>query len=210
MTTPKSHRRPGARRRSTFLLAGALAFLSLGCLGWVGWSIADARLVEARQGAQLERLEIPDQILTDSSVPWTWPELSEGDLVGRIEIERLEIDAIVLAGVGNRTLRRAVGHIPGTALPGEGGNVGLAGHRDTFFRELQGIDRGDIIGVSTPQGTVRYQVDSVFVVEPRDVHVLDAPTDGEMITLVSCYPFYYVGPAPQRFIVQARRIMDVR
>jgi LPXTG-site transpeptidase (sortase) family protein len=210
MHTPNSRRRAGARRSSAFLVAGALASLSLACLGWVGWSIADARLVEARHGVQLERLEVPDQIRTGSSVPWTWPELSEGDLVGRIEIERLGIDAIVLAGIGNRTLRRAVGHISGTALPGEGGNVGLAGHRDTFFRELQGVDKGDIIDVSTPHGTARYQVDSVFVVEPRDVHVLDAPADGEVITLVSCYPFYYVGPAPQRFIVQARRMMDVR
>lgn len=210
MNTRKSNRRPGARRSSAFLAAGAIATLSLGCLGWVGWSIADARLVEARQGAQLERLEIPDQTRPDSSVPWIWPELSEGDLVGRIEVERVGIDAIVLAGIGSRTLRRAVGHIPGTALPGEGGNVGLAGHRDTFFRELQGVDKGDIIAVSTPHGTARYQVDSVFVVEPRDVHVLDAPANGEMITLVSCYPFYYVGPAPQRFIVQARLIMDVR
>jgi len=196
------------RRRRALLAAAALAVFSLVCLGWVGWTLADAALVESRQGSQLQEtlrvLEEEDPEAERREVDW--PELAEGDLVGHIEIERLGVDAIVLAGIGARTLRRGVGYIPGTALPGQKGNVGLAGHRDTFFRELAGAEAGDMIRVSSLQGTVMYQVDTVFVVEPEDVYVLDPPEDGEMLTLVSCYPFYYVGPAPQRFIVQAQRL----
>jgi sortase A len=205
------------RFRRTFLLAaGTLATFSLACLGWVGWSLADAALVEARQGSRLDRamheldpeLSSVDRLSSAASspTPAEWPELSEGDLVGRIEIGNLGISAIVLAGNGTRTLRRAVGHIPGTSLPGEEGNVGLAGHRDSFFRRLGEVSKGDVIRMLTPYGKMTYEVDRVFVVDPEDVHVLEPRGNGEVLTLVSCYPFYYVGPAPRRFIVQARRL----
>jgi sortase A len=190
-------------------VAGTLAVLSLGCLGWVGWSIADAALVEARHGAQLEEsLHLAERTVSSPHGDWSWPELSEGELVGRIEIESLGIRAMVLWGNSARTLRRAVGHIPGTSLPGQEGNVGMAGHRDSFFRDLAGASEGDMIRVRTPYGTVAYEVNAVFVVRPEEVHVLDPPPTGEILTLVSCYPFYYVGPAPKRFIVQAQRVTD--
>jgi len=125
-------------------------------------------------------------------------------VVGRIEIPRLGLKAMILEGVSQRTLALAVGHIPGTALPGKDGNVGIAGHRDTFFRGLQGIHEDDTIEVSTRDGFYRYRVNSYTVVGPRDTHVLEESAQPSL-TLVTCYPFRYLGPAPERFIVHAVR-----
>ena len=126
-------------------------------------------------------------------------------LIGRIDIPRLGISAIVSAGVDDRTLRRAVGHVPGTALPGDAGNSALAAHRDTFFGPLQWARTGDRIRVRTPDGDVNYVVSDTRVVEPTDLSVL-ASTPDSTLTLITCYPFNYVGPAPQRFIVRARAV----
>ena len=110
---------------------------------------------------------------------------------------------MVREGADECTLRRAVGHIPGTALPGKSGNVGLAGHRDTFFRPLRNIRKNDAIDLDTGHGTLPLSGDGVpQIVTPRDVRVLKASA-GKTLTLVTCYPFYYVGSAPKRFIVRA-------
>jgi sortase A len=103
-------------------------------------------------------------------------------------------------------MRRAVGHIPGTALPGERGNVGISGHRDTFFRPLRNIQRNDIIILTTLVSEYRYRVVSTRIVSPNDVAVLDQ-NGSETLTLVTCYPFYFVGSAPNRFIVRAERVI---
>ncbi|HET9212765.1 MAG TPA: class D sortase [Thermoanaerobaculia bacterium] len=131
--------------------------------------------------------------------------LEEGELVGRVEIPRLGISTIVLEGVGSKTLRRGVGHIPETAPPGTGGNVGLAAHRDSFFRGLKDIRKNDIIRLKTLDGSYRYRVESTEIVTPEDTQVL-ADTGVPELTLVTCYPFYYVGSAPKRFIVHAQRV----
>ena len=128
-----------------------------------------------------------------------------GSPLGRIEISSVGIAAMVMEGVDGRTLQHAVGHIPGTPLPGQRGNVALAGHRDTFFRGLRNIHKDDEITLTTLHGSFIYRVDSTLVVEPEDTEVLDATTD-DFLTLVTCYPFYFVGPAPKRFIVRAHRI----
>ena len=128
-----------------------------------------------------------------------------GSLVGRLEIPRLRFSAIVLEGSDNRTLRLGVGRIPGTAEPGQQGNLVLGGHRDTFFRPLRGIRAGDFITLATTAGPYRYVVEWTAVVDPRDTGSLQATAD-RSLTLVTCYPFYYVGPAPQRFIVRARQV----
>jgi sortase A len=128
-----------------------------------------------------------------------------GGLIGRIEIPRLGLSVIVVEGVDRLILRRSVGHIPGTALPGEAGNVGISGHRDTFFRPLRNIRRDDIITLTTLLGEYRYRVVFTKVVSPSDVGVLD-PSGNEILTLVTCYPFYFVGGAPDRFIVRAERV----
>ncbi|MGA3238529.1 MAG: class D sortase [Bryobacteraceae bacterium] len=126
-------------------------------------------------------------------------------LVGHIAIRRVGISAVVAEGSDETTLRRAVGHIASTPLPGEPGNVGLAGHRDTFFRALRNIRAGDLIVLTTPRGEFQYSVVSIKVVKPKALDVLD-PTSEEILTLVTCYPFYFVGSAPNRFIVRAKRV----
>jgi len=115
---------------------------------------------------------------------------------------RLGIEVPVLAGTDDLTLNRAIGLIPGTAAPGESGNVVLAGHRDGFFRGLKDVAIGDRFELETLAGNRVYAVTSTTIVDPTDVSVL-APTPGPTLTLVTCYPFYFVGNAPQRFIVRA-------
>jgi sortase A len=139
---------------------------------------------------QFEPLPSPRALLPDS-------------LIGRLRIPRLRVEAMVREGADSGTLRRAVGHIPGTALPGAAGNVALAGHRDTFFRELRNIKRDDTIDFETERGTYRYVVASTSIVGPRDTSVLAAAKRQQTLTLVTCYPFYYVGSAPKRFVVRA-------
>ena len=123
-------------------------------------------------------------------------------LIGRLEIPRVGLSAIAREGTDAATLRRAVGHIATTARPGEMGNAAFAGHRDTFFRQLRGVRPGDDVIVTTPQGRHRYVVTRTHVVQPRDVWVLES-TGKAVLTLVTCYPFTFVGAAPERFIVRA-------
>jgi len=127
--------------------------------------------------------------------------------LGRIEISTIGLSAMILEGIDERTLRRAVGHIPGTPLPGQPGNVALAGHRDTFFRALRNIHEDDEITLETLTGLYRYRVDSTKVVDPEETRVLEH-SDDAVLTLVTCYPFSFVGPAPKRFVVRAHRLTN--
>jgi sortase A len=131
--------------------------------------------------------------------------LSNGELVGRLVLPRLHLRAMVREGTSEDTLSLALGHIPGTALPGQNGNVGVAGHRDTLFRSLREIRKNDLIQFQTAGGNYLYEVSTVEVVSPQSVGVLKASQYPE-ITLVTCYPFHYVGPAPDRFVVKAREV----
>jgi sortase A len=120
---------------------------------------------------------------------------------GVLEIPSLKLTVPIFAGTSELVLNRGIGWIEGTALPGENGNVGLAGHRDGYFRVLKDIKLGDVIAVKSVGTTLHYRVTGLKIVEPTDVSVLD-PTDEPSVTLVTCYPFYYVGNAPQRYIVR--------
>jgi len=131
--------------------------------------------------------------------------LEEGEVMGEIDVPRLGIRAIVLHGDSPAQLRHAVGHIVKTALPGEPGNVVLAGHRDTFFRPLRDIRVGDEIRLKTRVRQFEYRVQSIEVVEPTEIRVLQTSTSHEL-TLLTCFPFRYVGPAPKRFVVHAHEI----
>ena len=196
-------------------------------LGWYATARGSVMFYQASQNRQLEqlRLERDDVSLpppapavslaplapSETSTPSPPPDRRRspaGPLIGRIDIPRLGVSAIVSEGVDDRTLSRAVGHVPGTALPGNAGNSALAAHRDTFFGPLRRIRTGDRIRVRTPDGDLNYVVSETRVVEPTDVSVLE-PTPDRTLTLITCYPFSYVGPAPQRFIVRARAVESV-
>lgn len=127
-----------------------------------------------------------------------WPQA-----LALLEIPRLGLTVPVLEGTDELTLNRGVGHIEGTALPGECDNVGIAGHRDGFFRVLKDVTDGDTIELQTLWETLNYTVEDIRIVEPEAVQVL-APTGTPVLTLVTCYPFYYVGNAPERYVVRAR------
>jgi sortase A len=131
-------------------------------------------------------------------------------LVGRITIPRLGISAIMKEGVDAGTLAIAVGHIPSTALPGDAGNVGIAAHRDTFFRNLKGVRQNDEITLATLDGAYVYRVFSFEVVNPDQVSVLAPSMHERTLTMVTCYPFFYVGHAPKRFIVHARQVSSTQ
>jgi sortase A len=168
------------------------------------WSNTSAVLWQAYEDQKFdETLRGPAPLPPLEPPPTSTP---PSKIVGRLEIPHLHLAVMVQEGVDARTLRHAVGHIPGTALPGTVGNVGVAGHRDTFFRALRNIRLRDVVELQTASGKYQYVVESARVVPPRDVSVL-APTGGETLTLVTCYPFYYVGSAPTRFVVHAALVV---
>jgi len=164
----------------------------------------DAWVFQQRESRELVRL-LEDHSSLLRTVRTVTPAIAARGLIGRLQIPRLGLSAILIEGDDQRTLRRAVGHIPGTPLPGQPGNAALTGHRDTFFRPLRNIRANDIIVVTTLQGEYRYRVVSTRVVSPENIAVLNS-SGGEILTLVTCYPFYFVGAAPDRFIVRAERL----
>jgi sortase A len=186
----------------------ACAFL---LLGYCGFALVDAWVFQKHESRDLDRLRDRRAArqgrpqAESSRLPQVAPPAATDALIGRLEIPRLGLSVMVVEGVGNRTLRRAAGHIPGTGLPGQSGNVGIAAHRDTFFRPLKDLRIHDEIRFSTVTGEFKYEVEWLKIVEPTNVGVL-APPGGKVLTLVTCYPFYYVGPAPQRWIVRARQV----
>jgi len=177
------------------------------CLGYYTYVQAESFLYQRYENAELDRILSSRAAVTPviaERTPSTAarPQPAIGSLIGRIEIPRLGVSAVVRAGSDARTLRLAVGYIPGTALPGETGNMGLAAHRDTFFRRLRDVRPDDEVLVTTADAVYTYRVERTDIVDPTDVWVLD-PTPRSVLTLVTCYPFSYVGSAPQRFIVRA-------
>jgi sortase A len=185
------------KSRNLLLRAAYYFFLVDGILGlgYAAYVVVDAHAYQAIEETRL------------SNTPPTQAPLvvAEGDVIGELRIPRLDLKTILVQGESSKALRRAVGHLPETPLPGEPGNVAIAGHRDSFFRPLRGIQLGDAITIQTPNGEFQYQVESTEVVLPGDVQVLQA-SNGNTLTLVTCFPFYYVGSAPKRFIVHARQI----
>jgi sortase A len=201
--------------RSFFLIVGLLT------LGYAAFTLLDAKLYQAYEtrrfqpllkasrasGGAVASLPVPGAEVNDAKVDTPATAGAGHSPLGRIEISSIGLAAMILEGVDAKTLRRAVGHIPGTAFPGQRGNVALAGHRDTFFRALRNVRKGDEITLETLDGSYRYRVDVTQVVAPEDTEVLRG-SDDATLTLVTCYPFSFVGPAPQRFIVRAHRIRE--
>jgi sortase A len=198
---------------SVWLAAEALALvLGVGCLLYVGVHYIDgvlARRAALDRFAELRslgrRTDTPELTLWSPGRIAAWQRtltLPREEPLAVLHIPRIGLDVPVLKGTSDATLDRAVGHVEGTAMPGTPGNSGLAGHRDGFFRGLKDVTLGDTIELETLQGTQTYRIERTWIVNPSDVWVLD-PTPEQSITLVSCYPFYFVGSAPQRFIVRA-------
>ena len=135
--------------------------------------------------------------------------LVHGELIGRVDVPRLKLSAAVAEGDDDKTLGKAVGHLPDTPLPWhQRGNVALAAHRDGLFRPLEKIRLNDDVRIVTTRGEYHYRVTKTHIVDPDDVWVL-APTEAPTLTLITCYPFSFVGNAPQRFIVQAELVGEV-
>jgi sortase A len=200
------HASPASQRRRGALLwlERILLVMAIVCLGYFIYVSAEAYLYQAYENRELDAIlaSAPARAASPAATARVRPRPANGEMIGRVEIPRLAVSVVVRAGSDARTLQLAVGHIPGTALPGDTGNVGLAGHRDTFFRRLKDIRPDDEIRFETPHGMFVYRVERTVVVEPTDVWVLDQ-SDDSILTLVTCYPFTYVGSAPQRFIVRA-------
>src|SRR5437867_3514560 len=170
------------------MLQKILFLTGFACLGLYGFFTVQARIHQEGLQSQLDEHQ---------AAPAPKGGLREGDLFGRLEIPRLNMSVMVMEGVSPHTLRLGAGHIPGTGMA-------LAAHRDSFFRPVEKIQKDDTIRFTTLDGITEYRVIATKVVEPTDTSVIDhEPKDG--ITLITCYPFYYIGPAPKRFIVQATK-----
>src|SRR5258706_1302099 len=170
--------------------AGAAAIV---WFAWVYWSSGKF------QNQQAQRLEILQQSPVKKMLA------REGDPFGEISIPRLGLSAMVAEGVDEKTLHHAVGHFPESSTPEGVGTVALAGHRDTFFRPLANIRLHDLVMLETPHGKYQYEVVHTAIVGPQHVEVVQSSPESDL-TLVTCYPFRYVGQAPLRFIVQAVRL----
>jgi sortase A len=164
-------------------------------VGYSGFVFADSHVYQVLQMKKFKQASL----LSEPHIPL------EGEVIGEIQVPRLGLNAIVVQGDSPSNLRRAVGHISKSALPGEWGNIALAGHRDTFFRPLHDIHLGDEIKFRTSDRSFEYLVESIEVVAPNDIQVLE-PSTGHDLTFITCFPFHFVGPAPKRFVVRAREV----
>ena len=177
------------------------------CLGACAWMWMDAKVYQVLESRRLDRL-IHAGAKAPGAADWATNAVAldagQGSdaLIGRLEIPRLHYSAIVAEGIDKRTLRRAIGHLPETALPGEAGNVVLAGHRDSFFRILKEVRPDDRLRFATTNGWFEYTIVDLAVVDPHEIQVLE-PSEKPTLTLITCYPFNYIGPAPRRFVVRA-------
>jgi sortase A len=192
---------------------GALIAFGLGCLVVFAVLTVQSAVYQRQAKAQVDAM-IAARHLEESAASARRPPdgaptiapVMPGDVIGRVDVPRLKLSAAVAEGDDDSTLGKAVGHLPDTPLPWQpGGNVALAAHRDTLFRPLKDIRINDEVRVATAHGEFLYRVRRTQIVEPEDVSVI-APTARPTLTLITCYPFYFVGNAPHRFIVQAERV----
>lgn len=186
----------------TFLLRWASFALVLAGVIAVSYAGYTVLYSQAYQTIELRKLERNPRLAEPHL-------LNFGDVIGEIQIPRLGVKAVIVQGDGPEFLDRAVGHIPQTALPGEWGNVALAGHRDRLFRPLRQVHQGDTIVLETAGGSFTYEVESTFIVPSTEVGVLQ-PSSTNQLTLITCFPFDYIGHAPERFIVKGREVMSSR
>lgn len=200
----ETHPRRSCREKVIRWSQRALLAVGVGCLGVYAAARVEAGLAQVYYGEQLDRAKAA----RDGGVPPGEPAAAAprtGELLGRIDIPDAGVSSVIFEGTGDTILRRGVGHVPGTSLPGQAGNVALAGHRDSVFKGLENVRPGVRVTLETPAAELVYAVESTSVVEPTDVWVLN-DREGDTLTLVTCFPFRWVGPAPRRFVVFARRL----
>lgn len=191
-----------------FVVAGATVLI------WCAVSVIDAHMSQrvARRSLEMASITVPPVLepARDETiaVPRRDSTIRTGTAIAALSIPRVHLSAVVLHGSDAQTLRRGPGHLEHTALPGDSGNVVIAGHRDSFFRPLRNIQPGDDIFLETPERRFHYRVTSLRVVTPHDLSVLE-PTDDATLTLITCYPFWVLGNAPDRFVVRATRVVDL-
>jgi LPXTG-site transpeptidase (sortase) family protein len=172
--------------------------IGIGCLGVFAYESVEARRFQADQAAAFERAAL------SAAAP---ARTRTGGLVGMLDVPRLQLSTPVIEGDDDDTLKRSVGHLPDTPLPWEDGNSAIAGHRDGLFRPLKNVKVGDEILFRTTREELRYRVTRTSIVMPDDLSVL-APEGAPALTLITCYPFYFVGSAPKRFVVRAERVTN--
>jgi sortase A len=175
-------------------------------LAWCAYVLADADWSQRSARLSIQALRETGNDVVSGARP---PGVARGAPLADLSIPRINLSAVVLNGSDTLTLRRGPGHIDDTALPGEPGNVAIAGHRDSFFARLRYIEVGDDVFLDTPHDHMHYRVQSHRVVSPTDVSVLE-DTAESTVTLVTCYPFSFVGQAPDRFVVRATRVIEPR
>lgn len=173
--------------------------LGIGCLGMYAFETVEARKFQAETAAAFERA---------AKTHVAPARVAAGGVVGMLDVPRLGLSTPVIEGDDERTLQRAAGHLPDTPLPWEHGNSAIAAHRDSLFRPLKDVEVGDEIRFRTTREEFVYRVAKTSIVKPDDVSVL-GPREGSALTLITCYPFYYVGSAPKRFVVFAERVSGV-
>ena len=186
-------------------LARLLIVSGATALTWAAFQMVAAAWYQRQTEDTLESLRRRMPAVEGRSTPDT---LSVGEPIGTLEIARVGLSGVVVEGDVDAVLDRAIGHLPDTPLPWRDGNSALAAHRDAIFRPLRGVRLGDVLRLKTPHGDFHYQVRETLIVKPEDVWVLD-PTPVTTLTLISCWPFDYIGHAPERFIVRAERIPTV-
>ena len=185
-----------------------LVIVGATCLVWAGATALPAIAYQVGHKVSLERVDHAfDRPKAERAASGVETPVEAGAPIGRLEIPRLGLSVVVAEGDDDNTLKVAVGHLPDTPLPWQEGNTAVAGHRDTFFRPLRSVQPGDEIRFATRHGTFRYRVTRHTVVDPDELWVLDA-SPAAALTLITCYPFDYVGPAPRRFVVHAERMAD--
>ena len=194
------------KRRYLTWLGSALLMTGAALLGVYVWNVHMAEEAQRRAKEWLDQARKAQAAPQPSVAPHAvQSRVRRGDTLAELEIPRLRLSVAVFEGDDQGVLRMGAGHIPGTALPVGHGNIGIAAHRDSFFRPLRNIHRNDTIRLTTPAGVARYVVTKTEIVRPTDIEVLgNAP--GRDLTLVTCYPFSFVGHAPERFIVFAQKI----
>jgi sortase A len=203
---PKRDSRPLRWLERLFVIAGVAALM------WCAVNVTDGAIAQWNAQSALEIAlavhEIaPPPLGTSTAAPSPHLPPDVGAVIAALSIPRVQLSAMVLHGSDALTLQRGPGHLEHTAFPGETGNIVIAGHRDLFFRPLRHIRLDDDIFLDTIGGQFHYRVTSIRVVGPRDVSVV-ATTSEEVLTLITCYPFWVLGHAPDRFIVRAARVED--